>query len=177
MRPDPIHIKDLLPKERYEELVSYLKGKDRSTLDWSDGFGRFHISNDPFLDKLAEELTPIAREVFGSSTLLPSYTLGSIYAGSQAQLWKHRDDNACTYTLDLCVWSNTPWDLWVEGKPYTAVENEAVAFWGNDQEHWREAFPDPANNEVAVIFFHFVEPDHWYFVHGPQYLQVIRAGK
>jgi hypothetical protein len=25
-----------------------------------------------------------------------------------------------------------------------------------------------------MIFFHFAEPDHWYFKKGPSYLKVIR---
>jgi hypothetical protein len=29
--------------------------------------------------------------------------------------------------------------------------------------HWREDFPNPENQKVAMIFFHFVEPDHWWF--------------
>jgi len=26
-----------------------------------------------------------------------------------------------------------------------------------------------------MVFFHFVEPDHWYYTHGPSYLDTIRA--
>ena len=175
MRPEPRIVKDFLSPHDYAVLHKYLNSKDKSELNWSDSFGRFHLSNDSTLDNLSNQLLPIARNIFNSTTLLPSYTLCSIYKTPRAQLWKHKDDNACTYTLDMCVWAKTPWDLYVDGKPYTLGGNEALAYYGNDQEHWRNAFPDPENNEVAMIFFHYVEPDHWYFTHGPQYLEVIRA--
>ena len=50
--------------------------------------------------------------------------------------------------------------------------------YGNDQEHWREEFPNPETNLVANAFFFYVEPDHWFFTEGPQYLYTgIRAKK
>jgi hypothetical protein len=45
-----------------------------------------------------------------------------------------------------------------------------VVSYGNDQEHWREEFPDPQHNLVANAFFFYVEPDHWFFTEGPQFL-------
>jgi hypothetical protein len=54
------------------------------------------------------------------------------------------------------------------------LPNEAAAYYGNDQEHWREEFPMKDTNHVAMIFFHFAEPDHWWFTKGPSYLDVIR---
>jgi hypothetical protein len=93
-------------------------------------------------------------------------------------LYKHKDDNACTYTLDMCVYQNEPWDLWVEDKNYCLYPNQALAYYGNDQMHWREEFPNPENNHVAMVFFHFAEPDHWWFKEGPQYLHThIRKSK
>mgnify|MGYP006266302039 CR=1 FL=1 len=175
MRPEPKIIKNILSDEDYAVLVNYLKSKDKNTLNWSDAFGRYHLGGDEVLNSLSEELLPVAREAFNSPTLLPSYTLCSIYETPKAQLWKHKDDNACTYTLDMCVWAKTPWDLYVDNKPYTLLENDALAYYGNDQEHWREAFPDPESNQVTMIFFHYVEPDHWWYTEGPQHLEVIRA--
>jgi hypothetical protein len=55
------------------------------------------------------------------------------------------------------------------------LPNQALAYYGNDQLHWREKFPNPEKNHVAMIFFHFAEPDHWYFTKGPDYLRVIRG--
>jgi hypothetical protein len=74
----------------------------------------------------------------------------------------------------MCVYQTEPWDLWVENKKYTLYPNQALAYYGNDQLHWREKFPNPGLQHVAMTFFHFAEPDHWYFTKGPNYLQVIR---
>lgn len=123
-------------------------------------------------------LTEFARDHFESEELKPSWCLMSIYEGKEAKLWKHKDDNACTYHINFCVFQKTPWELWVEGKPYLLEENDALMTYGNDQEHWREEFPDPDNNLVCNAFFFFCEPDHWYFTEGPDYLYThIRANK
>lgn len=70
----------------------------------------------------------------------------------------------------MCLYQTIPWDLYVEGRSYTLYQNEALAYYGNDQMHWREEFPGSKDDHVAMIFFHFAEPDHWYFVEGPNYL-------
>jgi hypothetical protein len=145
--------------------------KDEST--YSKNFGRYLFGNS-ILDKYAEIIIPKARKIFNSETLLHSYSIFAHYEGKEASLHPHKDDNACTYTLDLCVYQNKPWDIWVEGKNYTLSENQALAFYGNDQEHWRESFPNPDFQYVGMIFFHFVEPDHWWYTKGPDYLNLVK---
>jgi hypothetical protein len=46
-------------------------------------------------------------------------------------------------------------------------------FMGEKYEHWRET---KYNNydKIGVVFFHYVEPDHWYFTEGPGYVEKIR---
>lgn len=174
---DPVIIKDMLDEKDYLDLL--IAVRDIKQFEFQAGFGRYIVADRdiPKLKELADKLTPKARKVFGSDTLVPSYTLFSHYEGQDPvpSLYKHKDDNACTYTLDMCVYQKEPWDLWVEDKAYTLHKNEALAYYGNDQWHWREAFPNPETNEVAMIFFHFVEPDHWYITKGPGYLEVIRG--
>lgn len=162
---------DLVSFDRLKETMFNLP-KTKESYDF--GFGRYHVNHE-ILQQYTEKALPIAREYFNSSTLVPSYTLFSHYEGKDAKLWKHKDDNACTYTLDMCVYQNEPWDLYVDDKPYTLYPNQALAYYGNDQEHWREEFPNPDTNYVAMIFFHFVEPDHWWVQKGPGYLEVIRG--
>ena len=58
---------------------------------------------------------------------------------------------------------------------YPLQENEALFYYGNDQDHWRPEFPNPDSQNVALIFFHYVEPDHWYYVKGPDYQDVIKG--
>lgn len=150
---------------------------DPKSFEFQQGFSRWVASDGklPLLQQYAYLLTPLARSLFDSTALLPTYTLFSHYEGPDAKLWKHKDDNACTYTIDMCVYQKHSWDLYVEGKSYTLNPNQALAYYGNDQEHWREAFPEPETNHVAMIFFHFAEPDHWFFTKGPSYLSVTRG--
>lgn len=144
--------------------------------DYQHGFSRYVAADNsiPQMKDYANRLIPMARYLFESSGLLPTYTLFSHYEGETASLYKHKDDNACTYTIDMCVYQKYPWDLWVENKGYTLHPNQALAYYGNDQLHWREEFTYPKENHVAMIFFHFAEPDHWFFTKGPSYLSVIR---
>lgn len=127
---------------------------------YDPGYGRM-ISNDQRLWMYLERLLPIAREVFNDDTMLPSYACWAMYYEPTSRLDAHKDTNACTYTLDYCVRQYEPWDLFVEGKAYTLEEGQALAFMGEEQEHWRPKFE--AGNVVEMIFFHFVKPDHWYF--------------
>ena len=146
--------------------------------EYNNGFSRWVVSGSqvPDLDIYACSLTYIARKIFNSNSLIPTYCLFAHYEGLSANLHKHKDDNACMYTIDMCLYQKHPWDLYVEGTPYTLYPNQALAYYGNDQEHWRGEFPEPRTNYVAMIFFHFAEPDHWYFTEGPSYLDnVIRA--
>lgn len=163
--------------EDYESLKGLFT--EPKSFYFDSGFSRYVVADNglPVMQDFANKLIPLARELFGSQTLLPTYTLFAHYEGKDPapSLYKHKDDNACTYTIDMCVYQTDTWDLWVEGKPYTLTENQALAYYGNDQEHWRDAFPKPGDQHVAMIFFHFAEPDHWFFTKGPGYLSVIRG--
>jgi hypothetical protein len=170
---NPQIIKNLFSEEEYLSLYNYLFDKPKEIKDYSPGFGRYCFS-DYLIDQYSYKLLPIAKEIFNSKTLLPSYSLFAHYQGKEASLYKHKDDNACTYTIDMCVYQNEPWDLYVEGLPYTLFPNEALAYYGNDQLHWRNSFPNPDSQYVAMIFFHFVEPEHWWYTEGPNYINVIR---
>lgn len=170
----PILIDKMFNEEEFVLLKDTMFNCPRPKEAYDEGFGRYHI-NHQILQDYTEKALPIARQYFNSETLVPSYTLFSHYEGKNANLLKHKDDNACTYTLDMCVYQKESWDLWVEDKPYTLQPNQALAYYGNDQMHWREQFPSPETNYVAMIFFHFVEPDHWWITKGPKYLEVLRG--
>jgi len=172
----PEIIKNLFSKEDFEGLIKVanlnFKSKD-STFELNKSRWVYY---GPELKGYAEKLVPLAREVFGSKTLLVSNVIGAHYFG-KGKLPKHVDNNACTYTLDLCLYQNEPWDIGVthdgEDAMYTLMPNEALAFYGNDQEHWRPDFPNPSSNQIGMVFFHFVEPDHWFFTKGKSWIRVI----
>jgi hypothetical protein len=179
MIKDPYLIQNVLSDQDLSTLSDYafkLWETDKST--YNEGFGRHQwaIWGNDLPEKLLPlkyihtKLTKLAKKEFDSETLKPSWCLLSIYEGKEAKLWKHKDDNACTYHINLTLISKTPWDFYVEGEKFTPVPNEAVISYGNDQEHWREQFPDPENNLVCNAFFFYCEPEHWYFTKGPSYL-------
>jgi hypothetical protein len=176
MIKDPVLVNVLLDNEDYLLLIESLK--NYKSFEYSDRRGRYWIEskNLPILKELLDKLLPKARTIFNSKTLIPSYAYFVHYEGQDPEpnLNKHKDDNACTYTFDMCVYQNEPWDFWVEDKSYTLYPNQALAYNGNEQMHWREKFPNPETNYVAMLFFHYAEPDHWYFTKGPEYLDVVR---
>jgi hypothetical protein len=171
---DPEIVNEMFSKEDFSSFKNIFK--NYKTFHFDDWYSRYTLSDEfsPDFKKYVSLATLRAREIFNSPTLLPTYSLFAHYEGPNAKLNKHLDDNACTYTLDMCVYRKTPWDLWVSGKPYDIEPNSALAYFGNDQLHWRGEFPDKENNHLAMVFFHFAEPDHWYFTKGPSYIQVIR---
>jgi hypothetical protein len=160
--------KDILSKEDFLRLQNTLKNLVTNTDIAFDEFGRKIFAPD-ILQEYAEKLLPLARDFFKSQTLLSSYSLFSEYSDKTISLTSHKDINACTYTIDLVVYQDRPWGLWIDGVEYIAEENEAIFFLGEDQQHWRETIE---NNEstIAVIFFHYTEPDHWYFTKGRDYI-------
>lgn len=142
------------------------------------GFGRKTYGGTEILKYIHRILMPKAREFFESDSLQPSFSMIAVYQGDQASLFRHKDDNACTYHFDISIFQDEPWDIWVEhegeSKAYTLHPNQALAMYGEDQEHWREDFPSDPNSLLCNAFFFFCEPDHWYFTKGPDYLHVIR---
>ena len=159
---EPKIIKNLFNQKDFELISNSFD--DYKTYPIEKEYSRYSIDmvQKPILQEWSNKILPIARNIFNNQNIIPTYSL-FVHYENNASLFKHKDKNACTYTLDMCVYQTEPWDLWVEGIPYTIYPNEALAYCGNDQTHWREKFPDPKNQKVAMIFFHFAEPDHWFF--------------
>jgi hypothetical protein len=177
---EPVIIKNVLSNEDHRELKLIMQNWPLG-VEYYQNLGRYHIQ-DKIIDEYAEKLIPLARKIFNSETLKPSYSLFSNYQTVGANipnLHRHKDFNANTYTIDLCLYQTEPWALGVshngEDKEYILQENEALFYYGNDQDHWRPEFPNPDSQSVALIFFHYVEPDHWYYVKGPDYQDVIKG--
>jgi hypothetical protein len=158
---EPMLLKNLLSPEDFQVLQDHVKSIDKSTTRFYDGYNRYEWTDTPELKAVHEKLLPIARQYFESETLLPSFNFASWYFGD-ASLEHHTDINACTYSIDLAVYATQDWDLYVEGTPYTLKENDALLYYGENQEHWREPLVNPDNNVVCNVFFFYVEPDHWF---------------
>jgi hypothetical protein len=159
---EPKIFKNLLSNEDFISLKNHILDIPRLDNNFSKEFNRYEFGETEVLNSVHQNLTHMARDFFESSTLMPTFNFGAFYFGD-ASLLHHTDVAACTYSIDLCVDQKEPWDLWVEGKAYTLEENEALFYYGESQEHWREKFPNPGHNTVANVFFFFAEPDHWFF--------------
>lgn len=171
---DPKILKNVFNEEDFSELKCHLYTKPKLDINFDSDFGRYNFE-DQFIYSYSEKILQTAKNVFNSETLVPSYFLFAHYEGPEASLFSHIDDNACTYTIDMCIYQTEPWDLYVDGKSYTLYENEALAYYGNDQMHWREKLPNPESQHVGMIFFHFVEPEHWWNTKNREYIKVIRG--
>jgi hypothetical protein len=174
---DPVIIKNVFSDEEHKKLKTIMQNWSLETT-YDSGLGR-HLVKSPVIDEYAEKLIPLAKKIFNNENIKVSYSLFAHYQGPGANLFRHLDDNACTYTIDLCLYQTEPWAIGIahdgKDKEYILQENEAVLYYGNDQEHWRPKFPNPNSQHVAMIFFHFVESDHWYYTKGPEYINVIRG--
>lgn len=171
----PGTIKNILSAADFEKLSSYFKNHQVLQNIGTDEFGRKLIGDktDLILKEYSQTLLPIARSYFNTSTCLPSYSLFAEYSANNISLYKHKDANACTYTIDLVLYQSRPWAIYVNGVEFLAEENEGVLFMGEDQEHWRETILDNSD-KIGVVFFHYVEPNHWWFKEGPEYVDIIR---
>jgi len=64
--------------------------------------------------------------------------------------------------------------LIIEGKEYLFLENEAIGFYANDQDHWKKEFPDPEKNKVGILLVHYVDPDHIWLTLKPEVQKIVR---
>jgi hypothetical protein len=163
----PLLIKNILEEEQFKILQNHVKTIDKSLTNFYGGYSRYEWSNTQELKSIHEALLPFARDKFNSQTLMPSFNFASWYFGD-ASLEHHTDINACTYSIDLAVYAEMPWDLYVEGVPYSLDENDALLYYGESQEHWREPLVNPDNKVVCNVFFFYVEPDHWFVTEPPE---------
>lgn len=119
-----------------------------------------------FPDEIHERLYELAADNF-SKTAKQSYIRSAKYSGflnPPPNLLAHLDDNACSYTIDYQLSSNVDWQIHVNGEAFNLKDNWAVVYDGENDLHWRESFPSRnPMSFVHMIFFHFVEPEHWFF--------------
>jgi hypothetical protein len=153
-------IKDFYSPKEYESVMNTAFSFPKSEWEFQEGMDRYVLRN-RWTDKLGIYEIDRARNIFNSESLLLSYSLIAIYNNPTSNLQMHKDDNACTYTIDVCIKCKDPWPLIIEGEEYIAGNNDAVCFYGNDQIHGRPPFKE--GNSVMVMFLHYVERDHWWF--------------
>lgn len=60
-------------------------------------------------------------------------------------------------TFDIQLKSTRNWTIYVEGKPFTLRDNEAIIFSGTNQLHWREKTIFRDDDIIDMLFCHFSE--------------------
>lgn len=157
---EPRIIKNLFDKKTHSFIMKEISLTPNNEISW-DGQRSRTTSVYNRYSKFANLLLPTARKIFNDDSILPSYSLWARYMGAGGFLERHKDSNACTYTIDYCINQFEPWTLVVENKEYILETNDALCFMGEDQEHWRK--PWKPGNVVDMMFFHYVRPDHWWY--------------
>jgi hypothetical protein len=104
---EPFILSSIFPPEDLKKIQQYAMKMWSTQPNYDKSFGRHQWANTEELKVFHNQLLNLAREEFKSNTLLPSWNLLSIYEGTEAKLWKHKDDNACTYHIDFCVFQKS----------------------------------------------------------------------
>lgn len=157
---DPWVISPFWTEQRYREVMNTINSLGKDDWAYEPGANRYIVAG-KYFDKLSMFELDRARKEFDNENLLYTYSLIALYNQENSKLDPHYDDNACTYTFDICLYSEKPWPIVIEDKEYTLSKNEAVCFYGEDQYHWRPEFTP--GNRVLMMFMHFADRDHWYF--------------
>jgi hypothetical protein len=123
-----------------------------------------------FDEETERQILDIAKKTFNNENLKRAGFHTARYQmqnGIKPQLWKHWDQSACQYSLDVCIEKTIDWKLVVEDKEFEEEPNSCVLFSGNDMLHWRTPYPsDNEDDYVTLLFMQFAEPDHWFFTEG-----------
>jgi hypothetical protein len=157
-------IKNLLPKDKFFKLSEAVKDVLNKGVYYNElSIGRKTFKTDvcPYMNVILHDLLPIARETFGSETIIPSYAFFSEYYSPDSFLPRHKDNGGNSYNIDLCLYCDKDWPIFVEGEEFKFGVNEAVTVLGEEQFHWRERLGE--NNVVGNVFFFYTEPEHPFF--------------
>jgi hypothetical protein len=173
---EPKVIKNIFDEPFFQYIQNYFANHPQIKNIPYDNYGskRLDSFDDIVILECLDKLTNFAREKFAQKDIVPTYGVFAEYSGANAQLDEHLDVGPCTYTLDIGLYHNTPWNLFIENKEYEFDENEGILFLANDQRHWKESFPDPEINKVGILLLHWVSPDHPWLKYSPEVQKLIK---
>lgn len=145
--------KDFLNLKRH---ISVIAANMESVPIWEKDFNRHSVHNEPELVKIHSLLEPwlsgyLKRPVKKSYVFLSLYRKDGICP-------RHVDRPPCKYTVDVCMSQLRPWPIYIDDKPYTLLENDAILYSGTDSPHYRQRIQD--GNHCFLIFFHFVPAEY-----------------
>jgi hypothetical protein len=171
----PIPLKNVFSSSDVNKLKSLATSENCRRVWYDQITKRQLVKHDELEGYFSKKLEPLAIDIFGDKSLKTSFSVYAKYDSEASWLPEHVDKDACVYTINYCLSANTVWPFVVDGINYSIGTNEALAFMGMESYHGRGPIPDPGNNEVEMVFFHFVPEDHWYFNHCKDFYPEIVA--
>ena len=158
----PMIIDEVTDKETLSKLQDYFK-LNYKTYHYEKTFSRYLADSNsvPILKDFLYSNLEIVRDKFNNKKIIPTVALFSHYEG-KAWLSKHKDRYIGTHILDFSLYQTEPWDIYIEGIPYSLNENQGLLFWNEEQWHWRDPITNP-QAQIGNIFCHYAEPGHYRF--------------
>lgn len=171
---EPVTLDNVFSKKDIFKLKKLLNSSVPEK-NWQDTKNDRRVLKFQELDSyFSKKLEPLAKKIFKDKTLKSTYAVYLDYNSPTSKLPMHKDNSACTYTIDYCVSAKTPWGIVIEDREFFINENQGLAFMGGYDSHGRNKMPDPQSNRVEVIMFHFCPQDHWWFTEGEEYLYYLK---
>jgi hypothetical protein len=169
---EPKSIKNFFSNELFSKIKKQVLDKNMGP----DGPHFYHtvagrwLTEIHFDEETEKEVLEIAKKIFNNPNLKRAGFHTARYQmqnGIKPQLWKHYDQSACEYSLDICIEKTVDWQIAVDDIYFDEEENSCVVFSGNDHMHWRPEYPSNDENKyVTLLFLQFANPNHWFFVEG-----------
>lgn len=167
-------IKNFFPEDLFEKIKKEVLSKNMGPQGphfYHTVAGRW-LTEIWFDQETEEQILEIAKKTFNDDEIKRAGFHTARYQkqnGIKPQLWKHYDQSACQYSLDVCIDKTVDWKLAVNDIYYDEEPNSCVVFSGNDNMHWRPEYPtEDEDAYVTLLFMQFAKPDHWYFTEGGQ---------
>ena len=149
-----------LPKDLVSYLSTHSKILGKRNLDTSLEGNAMGVYADDVFETLLLLLQPSIEDECGVK-LIPTYSYYRRYFKGN-DLKKHVDRESCEYSVTIQLGSSepeTPWEIFIDEKPYKLKIGEGVIYKGIEQEHYRKPCPMEFSSHV---FLHYVNADGEY---------------
>jgi hypothetical protein len=164
MKMDAIIITDLFKGNQVEEMRHWLDNESPYYDDqtWERHESGMMKKTCPELDMYHTFSIDKAREVFDVSNLLPTFATLNWYE-SEANYPIHKDADPIEFTILYNYYSESGWNMNVNGSDIVLADEEALAYHGQQTDHGR--LENPGGVTVA-LYFNYARPENYHFALG-----------